>query len=201
MGCDIHSVVQVRKDGEWRTVEHRPGGDDRNYDTFAVYANVRNGFGFAGVSTGAEWPFISEPRGLPADFHVWEGQHHGTYMGDHSFSWLLLSEIQKAWEGFAAKDYEKHGVLSKEHYAETLALGKLPKEWCGGKSGRDVVVVDEEQVKAGTAGHYTDVQCKWKTPAQDRLYTMNKHLEVMKWLPDEYQVTADDVRLVFGFDS
>lgn len=200
MGCDIHSVVQVYKDGEWRTVKHEPS-DGRDYDTFAVYANVRNGYGFAGVDTGEGWPFISEPRGLPVDFHVWNDDHHGTWMGDHSHSWLLLSEIQKAWDGFAGKEYEKHGVLTKQHYMETLAMGLLPKEWCGGKSGGDVIVADEAAVRAGAVQNYTDVQCKWKTPAQDRLHTMKSHLDVMKWLPEEYDVSPEQVRLVFGFDS
>lgn len=201
MGCDIHSVVQIFKDGQWQTVEHRPGKDQRDYDTFAVYANVRNGYGFAGVVTGNGWPIISEPRGLPPDFHIWNEQHHGTWMGDHSHSWLLLSEIQKAWDGFADKEYEKHGVVERKHYEETLAIGKLPEQWCGGRSGQSVVVVSEASVKAGTNNIYTDVQCSWKTPAQKQLRTMKEHLDVMKWIPEEYDVTPDQVRLVFGFDS
>lgn len=68
MGCDIHSVAQVQEDGKWKTVEVRVAGDDRNYDSFAVLADVRNGSGFAGVKTGEGWDYIAEPRGLPDDF-------------------------------------------------------------------------------------------------------------------------------------
>lgn len=201
MGCDIHSVVQVFKDGEWRTVEHRPGKDNRDYDTFAVYADVRNGYGFAGVETGEGWKFISKPRGLPVDFHIWEEQHHGTWMGDHNHSWLLLSEIKNAWDSFTGQEYEKHGVLTRGHWEETLKLGKKPENWCGGKTGRDVIVISEAAARTGKINTFTDVQCSWQTPAQDRLHTMKEHLEVMEWLPEEYGVSEDEVRLVFGFDS
>lgn len=43
MGCDIHSIGQVKtKDGKWVTKLARVAGDDRNYDSFAVMADVRN---------------------------------------------------------------------------------------------------------------------------------------------------------------
>ncbi len=41
--------------------------DDRHYDVFAMLANVRNGFGFAGVDTGDGFEPLSDGRGLPAD--------------------------------------------------------------------------------------------------------------------------------------
>jgi len=93
MGCDIHSVIQVHDHwrDNWRTVACDVG-DDRNYDTFAVYANVRNGHGFAGVKTGEAWEPISEPRGFPDDFIVGSEPDErisnmaGTWMGDHSQS-------------------------------------------------------------------------------------------------------------------
>jgi hypothetical protein len=202
MGCDIHTVAQIFKDGEWRTAEHRVADDERNYDTFAVYANVRNGSGFAGCDTGVGWRVIAEPRGLPEGFHMWEETHHGTWMGDHSYSWLLLPEIQKAFDGYEGQTYEVHGVLERGEYEKTIAQGKRPTEWCGMTSGPSVLVVEEKSVKDGTApSRYTHVQCAWKVPAQDRLRTMKAQLEELKWLPEEYEVSPDQVRLVFGFDS
>lgn len=109
MGTDIHSVIQVQADGAWRTVAQRPGKDDRNYDTFAVYADVRNGVGFAGISTGEGWTPIAQPRGLPPDFEVWRESHHGTWMGDHSYSWLTLAEIEAAWAALDGKEYRANG--------------------------------------------------------------------------------------------
>lgn len=40
---------------------------DRNYNVFAILADVRNGTGFAGVRTSAGFAVIAEPRGVPAD--------------------------------------------------------------------------------------------------------------------------------------
>jgi hypothetical protein len=202
MGCDIHSVAQVNKDGKWRTVAHRVADDNRNYDTFAVYADVRNGRGFAGVPTGEGWKPIADPRGIPDDFEIWEAGHCGTYMGDHSHSWLLLSEIRAAWEALADKQYAVMGIVERSHYRKTIAKGKTPEEWCGGTSGPDVLIVTEEQVKAGTAPErYSHVSCVWKMDARKRLYLMEKQLQELGWTAEEYEVAPDQVRLVFGFDS
>lgn len=67
MGTDIHSIAQVKRDGQWVTVAIGIAGDQRNYNTFAMLANVRNGRGFAGCWTSTGFPVIHEPRGLPKD--------------------------------------------------------------------------------------------------------------------------------------
>lgn len=41
--------------------------DDRNYNVFGILADVRNGYGFAGVDTGDGFVPIDSPRGLPDD--------------------------------------------------------------------------------------------------------------------------------------
>jgi hypothetical protein len=95
MGCDIHGLSQIRYgDSEWfdcDTIE-----DGRNYRLFAALAGVRNGFGFAGIATHEPIIPIAEPRGLPEDFVNDEDEH---CMGDHSFSWLHMSEIV-SWPGW-----------------------------------------------------------------------------------------------------
>ena len=67
MGTDIHSIAQVNRDGRWQTVAIGIDGDQRSYNTFAMLANVRNGYGFAGCRTSTGFPVIHEPRGLPED--------------------------------------------------------------------------------------------------------------------------------------
>ena len=67
MGTDIHSIAQVKRDGQWVTVAISVAGDQRNYNTFAMLANVRNGRCFAGCWTSTGFPVIHEPRGLPLD--------------------------------------------------------------------------------------------------------------------------------------
>lgn len=77
MGTDIHPIVEVRedKDTPWQIVKipKAEGSewanvlDSRNYNVFAILANVRNGYGFAGVPTGSGFPYISDVRGIPED--------------------------------------------------------------------------------------------------------------------------------------
>lgn len=58
MGCDIHLITEIKKDGKWEYVEEVPNSlDCRNYTTFSVLASVRNDFHHVGF----------EPKGLPDD--------------------------------------------------------------------------------------------------------------------------------------
>jgi hypothetical protein len=72
MGCDIHSVAQIKKQGEWITVMKRVGGDHRNYNTFQVLANVRSS---VYNPTFYEDVFLT-PRGFPIDFIITENNRH-----------------------------------------------------------------------------------------------------------------------------
>ena len=65
MGTDIHSIAQVKRDGQWVTVAKSLATSETC--TFAMLANVRNGRGFAGCWTSTGFPVIHEPRGLPSD--------------------------------------------------------------------------------------------------------------------------------------
>ena len=104
MGCDIHSRVQVLQLGEWKTVNYplfpnygvdlfkeevsrweRPSAEPfgwRAYGLFGFLANVRN---YSHV------PPFSEPRGLPSDIDGIDPDDPP--FGEHSFSWLSLSEL------------------------------------------------------------------------------------------------------------
>jgi len=58
MGCDIHLIVQVKKDGKWEYVKEVPHSlMKRKYSTFAFLADVRNDFDTKGF----------KPKGLPDD--------------------------------------------------------------------------------------------------------------------------------------
>ena len=96
MGCDIHSRVQVRKDGIWETVEDelfpmrfewaghthtKEPFEWRSYGMFGFLADVRN---YSHV------PPISQPRGLPVGLNTDSDDYE---FGDHSFSWLGLEEL------------------------------------------------------------------------------------------------------------
>ena len=94
MGCDIHIKAEVKNNGKWTVNKEEvflnpyfKEGEDvnyawmkdkfqvepdggRNYDWFSILADVRNGFGFAGISTGDGFDVIAQPKGLPNDLSI-----------------------------------------------------------------------------------------------------------------------------------
>lgn len=58
MGCDIHLITQIKKQGKWEYVPESPKTlEKRNYFNFAILADVRNDFDTKGFNA----------KGLPAD--------------------------------------------------------------------------------------------------------------------------------------
>jgi hypothetical protein len=60
-------MTQEERDKLLEEMWEHPLDIGRNYDLFAILADVRNGRGFAGVVTGTGFDPISNPRGLPRD--------------------------------------------------------------------------------------------------------------------------------------
>lgn len=166
MGTDIHLYVETRNtDGTWSAARlpYRgwPGGakyhdgcegwDNRNYDTFAILANVRNGRGFAGVVTGDGFNVISEPRGLPDDISdTLKPDEDGSrpdgapWLGDHSFSWLTYDEIV----GFDwTQTTHRQGVVDPIEYLRYRTDGQ-PHSWCGSVAGRGIRHITHERMDA-----------------------------------------------------
>lgn len=134
---------------------------DRNYDVFAILADVRNGFGFAGCITGTGFTAISKPRGLPDDMSE-ELQRLSTetdkegcttvWLGDHSFSTLTVEEILG---GNPHPDTDHYWLLRTRHQgvvgpAEYLKWKKdgRPQHWCGDVSGHGVRKVSNAEMAA-----------------------------------------------------
>lgn len=112
MGCDVHFYVEVKKDGAWQSADRWKNQADagenayydvdyderfytsRNYNLFAILADVRNGYGFAGITTGEGFKPIDEPRGVPNDasneykaiVKQWDGD-------GHSHSYFTVAEL------------------------------------------------------------------------------------------------------------
>lgn len=116
MGADIHFYVEKKQaDGSWelqgrfeREVEDegtddeyvwmgqvdRPMYSGRNYNLFAILADVRNGRGFAGIKTGEGFNPISDPRGVPDDASQGYIELVDQYGCDgHSHSYHTLRQI------------------------------------------------------------------------------------------------------------
>jgi hypothetical protein len=224
MGCDIHMSYEIKKDGAWETLDWKapyikgtntdgslnldydklfddPLYVHRNYDLFAILADVRNGRGFAGIQTGEGFNPISEPRGLPEDLSQSIREDSDSWNADgHSHSWLLLSEVVNY-------DYDQtttqYGMVGETEYKEWLAKGK-PNSWSGGVGGPNVVhitngqmdeiIADETQKTEGNH-YYTRVE--WQETYRD---AVGPHwFALMKNLEERFGI--DNVRLVFWFDN
>lgn len=228
MGTDIHSIVQYRANGktnQWTTVRAR-FGDDRNYDTFAVLANVRNGSGFAGMESGEAWPAISEPRGFPKDMVDGEFPQVSDsmtrcphccsdemWLGDHSHSWVTLAEMKS----MAAKLRDKRfymvtGVVTLDQYEDYVRAAKVPENWSGGVMGQGLRTIDEMDVEGRTVGDLrrdkvTHIRMRWPRKIEECITSLFKYIDLLETVKiefdwsDRHRPTDDDVRLVFGFDS
>lgn len=189
MGTDIHAVFQKQlPDGRWEDVESEYS-EGRHYQLFAVLAGVRNGTGFAGLVTGDPVTPISEPRGLPEDFEIDDDHHFDKWMGEHSFSWLLGSEIL-AWAENAPAVVQR-GIVDRRTY-EAWDKVSVPQSYCGVILGRGLVIVDPHEVES--TPDYTHVYSEWKSELSDEL----------GYFVDEVRRLVDlhgEIRMVFGFDS
>jgi hypothetical protein len=206
MGTDIHTVVQVRKGDQWVTVK-KSVADDRNYQIFSILADIRNGYGFAGCPTGDAVTPISEPRGLPDDFgRDNDGRHEDHYMGDHSFSWLLLSEMNDYANHNALLSVGKTGVLTLEHYLAIRELGPnaQPLEWCGSVVGRDIVTLSVDEIEKGFAKNTPMLPGKVYVQ-YDWTVNLIKSCGFDEVVREIYEAAGKEdprnVRFVFGFDS
>lgn len=208
MGCDIHAVFQAKKDGKWQDVPST-WDQGRHYFLFSWLADVRNGFGFAGVPTYTPIKPIAMPRGLPEDFEMNGNDDHPTsleaicslrlewmddeekakptvWLGDHSHSWLTADEIlatpspDKVW---------RTGVVTREFF--DAWDGRTPPEsWAGGITGKDVRVADDP---THVTDETTHVRIFWMQPSD----TLKYFTDEVRRLKDEH----GEVRIVFGFDS
>lgn len=153
MGTDIHFFVEARESTQapWLSVDKWTEEDgykrvsyldsfysDRCYDLFSILAGVRNGYGFAGVSTGSGFVPMGEPRGWPKDL----SEELAEQEIDHSASWWTLRDLMDYdW----TQETTKSGVVSLQQWAEWMIWGR-PKEWSGGISGPRIKIVEEQEL-------------------------------------------------------
>lgn len=185
MGTDIHGVFQKWDGKRWVDIPSKYQGH-RHYQLFAVLANVRNGFGFAGISTGEAVEPIDGPRGLPEDVDDDDGR-----FGDHSFSWLSGEEMIEWFEHAPTK--KRVGILDRKVY-ESWDKKTEPASYCADITGRDIVIVNDNPEEMGAHPEWTNVRCIWDVDLCQEL----------AYFFDEVQRLVEEhgkVRFVFGFDS
>lgn len=221
MGTDIHGVWQKNDGSKWVDIESNYE-QDRHYQLFAVLADVRNGYGFAGVVTGEPVVPVSPPRGLPPDFAMRDDEEGCdvhvvpdlSCVDPRRREWVKkyddpVEKLCEVWMGDHSHSYltgkemlawyanaptvVKTGILSREEY-DKWDKHSPPESYCGGISGQKIVVVDDNEIaKAKTPG-WTHIKCEWQRPLHEEL----------QYFFDEVQRLVNEhgeIRFVFGFDS
>jgi len=208
MGTDIHYIVQRKQDNKWIDVETAKydfktnkdvGGEfkygrDRNYYWFAWLADVRNGYGFAGIKTFDPVAPLTSDRGFPEDFEYvepeWDDegdQIDGHDLGDHSQGYATFAEIL----AHPRPRRTQYGVLDVPAY-RALRAGIMPTSWSGDIAGPGVVVVEEDEF--ATRSDATHVRTSWDAPDG-----LDDFIAAVKELATKYG--GENVRMIFGFDS
>jgi hypothetical protein len=234
MGCDIHFLLERRDGNDWVscdewTTDPLPWDpdfqvpttrfySDRNFDMFAILANVRNGYGTAGLDTGDGFNVIAMPKGLPDDLSP-EVQALAVYeiddMGCHTPTWLTLSEILAFnWD----QTTTNRGFVEGPDYAEWIGAQReqgLEPVHCAGIFRDGMRVLSEDEMRNAIDAIKRDNEVDtWAQKIKEELQDTYCHLS---W-ELSYRVCAknfirytvahmkklgkpEDVRCVFWFDS
>lgn len=198
MGCDIHAVVERKvtnrdEDGTPYSSRWVSAGDPdfgRNYELFAVLADVRN---YDDIQP------VSEPKGLPSfkgrheeygwlQWHdydekpsrLFEYHYEDNYEDAHSASWLSLAEI-KAYDA-----------------TQTVDDGRLV---VGRGDGGAVTAV----CRATTGAHEGPVGKRriftWPGEGDDKPTVWDRLIAYMENVRTFHDLSDEEVRLVFFFDN
>ena len=246
MGTDIHLFIETRgPDGAWSAL--RPPEEfswqarynrlelpftvkegteealawtvDRNYDLFALLADVRNGVGFAGADTGDGFTPIAMPRGLPLDLSA-ELQACDLRV-DHTPSHLTLEEIAEypLWRDGTTKHRGWVDAYTYRHWVVEQKRSGAPVAASGRVTGGSVRLVEQAELDRSLDAIPAVAPETLATeffpthhPLFDGIYTVVQWSSTYResagpqwWRLFEvlqgYGLNAANVRLVFYFDS
>lgn len=200
MGCDIHFLVEKNINGKWTQIkgfgncfseDSESPYEDRNYEVFALLADVRNRHSIEPMS---------ELRGVPAN----ASDTVRNYMdgGLHSVSHYILNELLDY--DYKNTIVKRSGYVTLDGYRQFKDMGK-PQSWCQGTTS-DIVnhCKMDEQLKIVDSGteqwgySYTFVQ--WNEPMDKVVGSF--YTSTLKQLKDRSdKKDYSDIRVILGFDS
>jgi len=214
MGCDIHLQVEQRINGRWgeafpnvpcsgshsedyplkscywcKGSGYESTYSGRNYDLFAILADVRN---------YSEIAPIASPRGVPVDAsHSYLEKVREWGCDGHSHSYFTLKELLDFnWE----KSINKTALVALEEYKRVKKENDTPKCCCRWVSGP---VINQEQADAIIANgslptDWTHVEYSWEESPRDLCRGFWDH-----FLPSlkELDPNPENIRIVFFFDN
>ncbi|MHA1286396.1 MAG: hypothetical protein ACTSPB_03215 [Candidatus Thorarchaeota archaeon] len=232
MGCDIHMYVEVKKNDLWEKAgkifdypyydpdapsqigedgyEWNPRKTDepymgRNYDLFAILANVRNGYGFAGIPTGRGFKPIDMPRGLPRDVSKEIKKLSDEWgLDGHSHSYFTLKEIlDYDWDQVTT-----HELFVNETGYDAIQRGEQPAFTCAGvhtsmviseEEMKDVIKRKKEEGQALSDGLFGGY---WTHVSWEETYRSCARVVLENTIPELLKLgNPEDVRIVFWFDN
>ncbi len=121
------------------------------------------------------------------------------WLGEHSQSWCTLKELKTFIDNVASK-FEAciHGVVNIKEYRAAKAENREFNSWCGAISGPGVIVITESQID--DVKDATHVQAAWTRNAVQSCW-LREIVAALEVVANRCNVSDDDVRFVYGFDS
>jgi len=224
MGCDIHLHVEVKEDSKWSSKISKEGSfySTRNYNLFAILANVRNDWS----KDGYEFRPIDEPRGLPADTSPEvRAEAEGWYGDGHSYSWFTLQELlDYNWTQITIIQ----GMVSAYEffrwtYFDTLgeADNESPEGYSGGVGGGGTKIIKRKEMEERISNLRSKLNSSVKNEYHGLLELIQKNLTnyycQVEWKQPYYKCARyfwsdciprllrlgepENVRIVFWFDN
>jgi hypothetical protein len=217
MGCDIHYLVQTkRENGEWKNegIPEDASFYGRNYELFAILASVRNYYGIKPICT---------PKGLPLDLSEEDRENlEDIYTGDaHSFSYYSLKDIKEYdWDQIvtltgivkidAYRNWMKQGKIGDPEAYSKVIFGPLVLH-ISNDSMENIITSTEDEGKEISE---TIFKCKswprnivfctnirWDSTCKELCPTFyNNTIPALQKLSDKYG-GPENVRIVFSFDN
>jgi hypothetical protein len=173
--------AREKPDDAWLAEFQKRWYTDRNYEAFAILADVRNGKGFAGVDTGDGFEPIAQPRGLPSNISdelrtitnkraldecgvdtsdilavddVAIDEVEGEFwLGDHSYSYLTVAELLAYdWTGQSTK---LRGVIPLAEWLDREQRGETrpPPSYCGSTDGPGIRTITQRKARRQIIEH------------------------------------------------
>ena len=122
------------------------------------------------------------------------------WLGDHSYSWATLAELQAFVANVASKWQTRLcGVVDREEYLAAKAENRGFESWCGAISGPGVVIANEPAADEALP-ECSHVRAYWTVPAME-CSCLGKIIAALEHVRATCGVEAENVRYVFGFDS
>jgi hypothetical protein len=223
VGTDIHLAVQRRNGDRWERVERQwPNPEfgkyddepefqrdtlyrERNYILFAVLVggSILDD-GFRGTILHDELRAIAPGRGLPPEFaaEIEHECHDGLWMGSHSFTWMLLSEVEAYdWDQEITRTGWLSGPLRAIHLDHVRWYpNEGPQRFLSyiPDSARRLSVEElDAEIQAGKIDANAYAHLTWKHPLRESCRDFLLLLPALQAIAP----SSDDIRLVVGLDS